>query len=188
MKKKKIRKISLYGGPGLGKSTTGAWLFAELKMRGLDVEFIPEYVKNWAYIRRSPRSWDQPYLLAKQMHNEDIVMRDTETVAIAECPLFLSVCYARKYKSKGWKECVALCKSFDEHYPALNILLQRGDCPYKELGRFQNYKEALMMDRAIEAGMKEFGIEYVKVKYNDRETLLNLVLDTMKVKRKKSSK
>ena len=38
--------INLCGGPGTGKSTLSANLFAKLKMAGVDVELAPEYVKD----------------------------------------------------------------------------------------------------------------------------------------------
>lgn len=38
--------VNLFGGPGTGKSTLSANIFARLKMDGVDVEMAPEYVKE----------------------------------------------------------------------------------------------------------------------------------------------
>ena len=38
--------VNLFGGPGTGKSTTMAHVFAELKWRGYDCEMSNEYAKE----------------------------------------------------------------------------------------------------------------------------------------------
>lgn len=41
--------VNLFGGPGCGKSTTMARLFADLKTRGLNVEMVSEFAKDLVY-------------------------------------------------------------------------------------------------------------------------------------------
>ena len=41
-----MKVINLFGGPGCGKSTTAADLFARMKLRGLSVELVTEYAKD----------------------------------------------------------------------------------------------------------------------------------------------
>ena len=55
-------RISLFGGPGSGKSTTAARLFSELKERHYSVEHVSEYVKSWTYMNRKPKGFDQVYI------------------------------------------------------------------------------------------------------------------------------
>jgi hypothetical protein len=62
-----IRRICLHAGPGSGKSTLAARVFGELKVRGYDVEHVPEYIKTWAHAGRKPESYDQLYVFAKQL-------------------------------------------------------------------------------------------------------------------------
>ena len=38
-------RINFLGGPSSGKSTTAAWLFAQLKDRQASIELVTEYVK-----------------------------------------------------------------------------------------------------------------------------------------------
>lgn len=38
--------VNLYGSPGAGKSTGAAYIFAKLKMLGINAELITEYAKN----------------------------------------------------------------------------------------------------------------------------------------------
>ena len=37
--------VNLYAGPGAGKSTGAAYIFAKLKMAGVDCEYVSEYAK-----------------------------------------------------------------------------------------------------------------------------------------------
>ena len=37
--------VNLYAGPGAGKSTGAAYIFAKLKMAGIDCEYVSEYAK-----------------------------------------------------------------------------------------------------------------------------------------------
>ena len=45
-----IRRINIYGGPGVGKSTLAASIFAFMKKRGDNVELVQEFVKQFAYL------------------------------------------------------------------------------------------------------------------------------------------
>ena len=38
--------VNLFGGPGVGKSTTAFYLMAKLKMNGIDCEYTPEFAKD----------------------------------------------------------------------------------------------------------------------------------------------
>lgn len=38
--------VNLYAGPGAGKSTGAAYIFAKLKMAGVDCEYVSEYAKD----------------------------------------------------------------------------------------------------------------------------------------------
>jgi ABC-type multidrug transport system ATPase subunit len=64
------KRIGFLGGPGSGKSTTAAWLFAELKTQNKPVELCNEYVKAWTYLNRAVKEWDQVYCFAKQQQYE----------------------------------------------------------------------------------------------------------------------
>ena len=41
--------INLFGAPGAGKSTAAAYIFANLKMKGINCELITEYEKDKLY-------------------------------------------------------------------------------------------------------------------------------------------
>jgi len=172
----KIRRICLFGGPGSGKSTTAAWLFASLKMKHYNIELVQEYVKTWAIENRPPKSFDQVYLLAKQMRKEDIVLRNNVDLIVTDSPVFLSTCYAKKYSSPGWKSLMDLAVEFDGTYPPLNIVIGRDHSSYKPgEGRFQTYEEAVEMDVCIKDTLTSAGCTYHEVTCGDTSALMALV-------------
>jgi hypothetical protein len=131
-----IRRIGFGGGPCTGKSTLAARVFADLKAAGYDVEFVPEWIKPHAYARTKFPDFASVYILGKQMHEEERFLKHVDLV-VAEYPLFLSVAYARLHETKGWGYLEGLVNVFEEAYPSLNFLLERGDIPFKSAGRFQ---------------------------------------------------
>ena len=45
--------VNLFGGPGTGKSTGAAYIFSQLKLAGIDCEFVSEFAKDKVWERRS---------------------------------------------------------------------------------------------------------------------------------------
>jgi len=168
------------GGPGIGKSTLAAWVFAELKMQGIEVEHCSEYVKAWTFIGRPPQSFDQIYLFGKQLHKEDIVLRSDEKVSIiSESPIFLSCCYAKNYNAPGWQHLIALSQEFEKRFPSLNFFVTREGCPYNTHGRFQNFEAAQMMDRVIKETMVEYKVPFEEIRFDASKELLSKCLKAL---------
>jgi nicotinamide riboside kinase len=142
-----IERISVFGGPGSGKTTLAARIFAELKTRRRKVEHIPEYVKRMAYANEQPRSFDQLYIIAKQLHREDQILRYVPTI-VTDCPIMMCACYAKLYDFRCWQELLSIAKQWELAHPAFNLLIDRF-VPYNTNGRFQSEEEAHVVDQLI---------------------------------------
>lgn len=59
--------VNLFGGPGAGKSTTAASLFAEMKKLGKNVELVTEVAKDFVWEERQKTLEIQPYITVKQL-------------------------------------------------------------------------------------------------------------------------
>lgn len=148
-----IRRICFYGGPGCGKSTIAARVFADLKMKHYNVEQVTEYIKTWAHEGKFPKSFDQLYVFGKQMHREDVVLQHVDLI-VTDSPLLMNSVYAETYGFPGWPELVSLGKKFEEKYPSINFFLPRRFDYKNEEGRYQDLEQAKEIDNAILTRMK----------------------------------
>ena len=84
---------NLHGGPGTGKSTTAAQVFASLKLKGVNAELVTEYAKGWAWQDRKIKPLDQFYLFGKQLHRE-YLLYDKVDVIVSDSPTAIAAFYA----------------------------------------------------------------------------------------------
>ena len=178
---KKIRRINLFSGPSAGKSTIATWLFSKLKMDDYNIEYVSEYIKFWTYIPRSPNSWDSLYCQAKQIHKEDTILREDKVdIIISDSPIPLACYYAHHHNNPGKENLLRICKEFEDMYPSVNIFLERDDSHYKEVGRYENLKEAKIIDKEILDFLKCNEIKYNKYSVINKEEILNYILKEIK--------
>jgi len=140
--------INLYGGPGTGKSTTAAALFAELKYRGVNCEYVQEYAKDkaWEFGTNhlgTPKVFQaQEYIFGKQHFRLRRCAEDVDVI-VTDCPLFLGLIYMPKnFGIPSLKNCIR--EAYDL-YDNLNIFLVRHK-EYNPKGRFQSEEQAKDLD------------------------------------------
>lgn len=177
---KRIRRIGFIGGPGCGKSTSAAWLMAQLKMAGVDVELVQEYVKNWAFEKRHPERFDQVFLIGQQMRQEDLMLRNGVEVIVTESPVLMSACYGKWFKAKSWKHLIPIALDFEKQYPSLNIFLTRGE-EYNTKGRFQSKDDAVALDKFIRSIYLQSKHKIFDVMFNDQAEMLRLSKKALKL-------
>jgi len=173
-------RINLLGGPGSGKSTTAAWLFSVMKERHISVELVTEYVKSWACQKRQVTSFDQVYLLGKQMQYEYRFLNSGIKNIITDSPVFLSAVYAEVYYSelKISKPILELVDAYEKQFPSVNIFLNRKNKPYIQEGRYQNYEQAKEVDNLIRHNLlarPEWKTHFID--YDNRRELLMILSD-----------
>lgn len=149
----KVKRINFYGGAGCGKSTIAARTFAELKVRGYNVELVSEYVKPRAYQGRFPRSHEQLYVFAHQQHREDELLDHVEAV-VSDSPLLMNAAYSAKYGFVGSDEIISLSKKFENDFPGIHLWVHR-KYAYRQEGRYQTLEQSLEIDEHIRALMCE---------------------------------
>lgn len=161
-------RINFFGGPGSGKSTTAAQVFAELKRRGYSIEHVNEYVKAWAYAGRRVDPYDQFYLQAKQMQYEYRYLKHGVKNIVTDSPVALGYVYANEALKPILRQ---ISDTFDNAFPTFNIFILRGDKPYVAAGRYESKEKALEVDERIK---REVHCLYY-APFTDFDTILKVV-------------
>lgn len=158
---KKLKVINLYGGPGTGKSTTAAALFALMKRNGINVELVTEFAKDLVWTERNKELGDQIYIFGK-MYHKLWRLRDKVDYVIIDSPLPLCV-YYDKEGLPGFKDLVFNMYNTFTNY---NFRLKR-HFKYQEEGRYQTESEADKVDIDLIKLVEDNDIQITEIKGTD---------------------
>lgn len=151
--------INLFAGPGAGKSTTAAKVYALLKDRGAKVELVREYVKDWAWAKRRVSPLNQLLILGKQSDKEALLYTEVDFI-VTDSPILLPPFYQQKYTGKTYlyPAASAFMEQAKEDYGVsyTNIFLKRQK-QYAADGRFETEAEANEIDNEIALYLAERG-------------------------------
>lgn len=178
----KYRRINFYAGANAGKSGMAAWLFSMLKTYGVRCGYVKELVEEWAWQGRRPRSFDQVFLLATQLHREDELLYGGCEVVVTDSPLLLSCSYGMMFDVPEWERLVKIACEFERRFPSIHIMLNRGDWGIDPAGRFIEDSGVYSDPAATDEVIKRFVLEHLdggilyEVDATDREGCLDLVL------------
>ena len=157
--------VNLYAGPGAGKSTGAAYIFAKLKMKGIDSEYVSEYAKDRVWQDdQFPLKYCQLYVtgkqslkIARQLGKVDVIVTDSPIAIGAmytdEKP-YQDVCLyeGKKYNTNGRNQTEEEAKAID--VKLLNWL-DENDLPYTVAdGTEEGY------DQIVDAIIAKLGVEH----------------------------
>ena len=145
---------NLYAGPGGGKSTNCAEVFALLKRMGWVVEMAREWIKDAVWEGRPlvQNSNAQPYIMGKQVWALQRLQGQV-AVVVTDSPLLLSGCIYGG-DSPGLP---ILARGIYDTMDNLDIYLVRTK-PYEAQGRLQTEREANQLDIAVLDMLDDQGI------------------------------
>lgn len=152
----KLKICNLLAGPGAGKSTTAMMLSAEMKMRGINVEYVTEYAKDLTWEKRFDILSDQLYVLAKQNRKLNRLIGQVDWV-VTDSPLLLS----EHYRTPDYLPNTFQAMVFElwEMYDNENFFIHRVK-PYKQVGRTQSEEEAKVIDGQIRKMLVDHAIPF----------------------------
>ena len=171
--------INFVGGPGTGKTAMCCWLFAELKMRGKKVEYIPEVAKNLVWTKEFNLLNNQHYVSMKQYELFKAVIDKVDYV-VTDGPLLHGIYYNRHNEDnfcdvqKVENMIVSMLSEFDHVY----IHVIKGDFVYEKVGRLQTEEESRKISDEIARILESFSIPYTTIR-SGRNALEN-ILDCIK--------
>lgn len=174
--------LNLYSGPGAGKSTTAAFVFAHLKKQGVNAELVTEYVKGWAWIGRRVQPLDQFYLFGKQLHRESNLYGKVDVI-VTDSPIGIAAYYASKYCPADMAEAVRLCHNSvraQNLAKYVDVALVRSKA-YNPKGRYETESEAKSIDAEMFSFLRDtLNIDYHLLGTEDIHAFLDLVAPPQK--------
>lgn len=158
---KKLTVVNFFGGPGCGKSTTAAELFARMKKKNFSVELIHEAAKEFVWEEWSHIFGEQDYIFAHQHRLIRRLTRHNIDYAVVDSSILLSLFYMPDDFPQSFRPFVR--EVFDS-YNNINIFLNRNPfIPYVQTGRNENREQAAELDRKIREYFDDEGIQYYQV-------------------------
>src|SRR5215217_567628 len=131
---------NFYGGPGTGKSTMAALVFANLKDLGVNAELVTEYAKDQTWQESFNVLSNQIYVFAKQQHRL-WRLKGKVDIILTDAPLLNSIVYC---PSDG-HALEELVKDEYNRFHNVDIFLNRVKA-YNPSGRSQTEEQARVLD------------------------------------------
>ena len=156
--------IGLWGGPGTGKSTRAASLYAQMKEANINCELVREYVKDWAWEGKKIGKYDQMYFLVQQFKRETILYNKVDYV-ITDSPFLLAGFYAKYYLAQDFIASASLDMrklASEEGVVFRDFYLERQK-EYNPNGRYETEDEAKKIDVSIKEFLVDYSIDYTYV-------------------------
>lgn len=132
--------VNLFGAPGSGKSTGAAYIFAQLKLAGVNAELVQEFAKDKVYEESAKVFQNQVYILGKQSFRLSR-LEGAVDVVVVDSPVLLSCYYHKAKNSVSQEHFNAVVQDIHRNYDNMNFFVERAK-PYSGAGRFQNESEA----------------------------------------------
>jgi AAA domain-containing protein len=161
--------IGYYGGPGCGKSTTAASLYAAMKISGMDVELVTEYAKDLVWAGRTTEFGNQFYIVSKQYHRLWNLNGKVQFI-ITDSPLLLNYCYHQSPNEHLKGILLQMYNEFDN----IDVLIRRTKA-FNPKGRRQNESESIDLDGKIIAMMNELKLPYLTTESHNIESVMGIV-------------
>lgn len=167
--------IELFGSPGSGKSTMAASIFCQLKQRHINAEMVREYVKDWMWIDRQVDTFDQFYILGKQLQKESITYGKVD-VLINDSPLWL-VAFYEEYRLKIHNgPCTlamhALQPMLDKKTKRTRLFITKQAFPYNDNGRDHSEKESLEIEKLLYQFLERNSVKVTVVSPTDDKKIV----------------
>jgi hypothetical protein len=142
--------ISLWSGPGAGKSTGAAYIFSQLKMRGVNAELVQEYAKDRVWQNDLEVFQNQFYVTAKQSLRMSRLKGKVDVI-VTDSPVLMAAVYNKD--AVYYEPYLEVLKAIHDEYWNFDVFLNRVK-PYNPKGRFQDELGAKAVDDEIKGVMK----------------------------------
>jgi len=139
--------INIIGGPGIGKTTISALLFANLKIRGYVCEYVQEFAKKLVWLQDYDTLNNQFFVSKEQYNLLKQIDRHVDFL-ITDGPLIHGIYYNKynKDNNSNIDKVEKFILTSINKFRNINIVLDRVDRDYEKEGRIQTEEEAKDID------------------------------------------
>lgn len=169
--------VNFFAGPGCGKSTGASWLFSQLKLNGVDCEYVTEFAKDKVWENNGEVFKCEFYITGKQSFKISRCFGKVDVI-VTDSPIAISMAYSESDKFKA-----AVLEEFNKYEKNnMNILLKRV-VPYDPNGRIQkDESEAISIDNTIKKALDDSEIPYTIINGNTDgyKAILDMILEKLR--------
>lgn len=155
--------INIFGGPGAGKSTTAASVFAALKKDGVSCELITEFAKDLTWEKEDSALTAQAYVFGNQYYRM-YRCADQVDVLVTDSPLLL--CIIHNTDRRCEKHLPALILEAFDSFDNRNYFLEQPKL-YDETGRKESAAEAEQLSGRLRALLEDHRYNFLTVPFDE---------------------
>lgn len=168
--------VNLFGGPGCGKSTSAAYIFSILKMKGYDVEYSSEFAKDKVWEGNMDVFNCQFYVTGFQAWRVRRLWNKVEII-IVDSPIALGAVYA---DNKDLERC-CITESNKYNECNFNVFMTRPK-DFQKNGRKHTEDESKKLDKKIKTFLDYYNMEYIECQSdkNELDKLISIIEEKIK--------
>jgi len=163
--KYKANVVNILGAPGVGKSTFTAKLFAEMKIRGINVEVCTEFIKDKIWEEHKMVLSNQLYIFASQYFKLCCVA-DKADIVISDGALITEPIY-NDYEEPMKSHLNLLVHDVETHFNNHYYFIQHSENEYKDFGRLHSREESREKENMLINFLNENNVSFGIIPNND---------------------
>lgn len=179
--------INILGGPGVGKSTTAAGIFYEMKRMDINCELVSEFPKELSWENSIDLIENQIFIFAEQFRRQFRLLGNVDYI-ITDSPLILSSVYfdvhlkkpnskfAQQFSSKMHDSCKEFFAKVNDEFDNMTFFIER-NTKWSPIGRNESLPEAIAIDEKIKQMVSGSYISIDTLPHEVVKTILNKILE-----------
>lgn len=165
--------VNLFAGPGAGKTTCAWEIASQLKKRGINTEYVPEYAKELVWDENYKALADQEHIFEVQANRINRLIGKVDVV-VTDSPILFSEIYginnSNNFKQRIWEE-------HDSH-KNFNLFINRG-LRFEQQGRIHNLTESKEIDNKIKNMLEENSVYYGQYFHKTVPIIIDNIITTL---------